>query len=120
MRYNAAEALGEIGEKALPSIRSLIQNKEDKLGVEALNSYFWNYVYMKEDKKAFSQIDIELLSQLTDKSHLNTVAAIYAWQGNAKEANEYAVKTVKETPRRVKLLLEGKSPKQVEEKMKKE
>ncbi|BBM84451.1 HEAT repeat-containing PBS lyase [Candidatus Uabimicrobium amorphum] len=119
VRRSAAWVLGKIGEKALPSIRSFIQNKEDKLGLEALNSYFWDYVYIKESKKAFSQIDIELLSQSTDKNHLDTVAAIYAWQGNRKKANDYAVKALEKTTKRLKLLLEGKSLKQVEEEMRK-
>ncbi|MEX2666887.1 hypothetical protein [Candidatus Uabimicrobium amorphum] len=67
----------------------------------------------------FIQKDVELLSKSTEKYILDTVAAIYAWQGNAMLAYKYADIAEKETLKRVKLLLEGKTPKQVEQEMKK-
>ncbi|BBM86332.1 hypothetical protein UABAM_04718 [Candidatus Uabimicrobium amorphum] len=75
--------------------------------------------YLKEDQSLFIQKDVELLSKSTEKYILDTVAAIYAWQGNAMLAYKYADIAEKETLKRVKLLLEGKTPKQVEQEMKK-
>ncbi|MEX2666881.1 HEAT repeat domain-containing protein [Candidatus Uabimicrobium amorphum] len=121
VRYSAKKILINIGEKVLPFIREFVQTERNKATIESglaiLNRCLWN-AYL-EEKKIFHQMDIELLSLSKNKNYFDTVATIYAWQGNAKKAYEYAAKAIAETPKRVKLLLEGKAPKQVEENMKK-
>ncbi|BBM86260.1 protein kinase domain-containing protein [Candidatus Uabimicrobium amorphum] len=121
VREKATKVLDDTRENILPLVSKFIQTEANEatitLSYKALNSCLWK-IYFKEDKSAFTQIDLKLLSHSKNKSHLNTVAAIYAWQGNVEKAHEYATKALQETPRRVNLLLQGQSPKQVEKTMK--
>ncbi|MEX2667498.1 HEAT repeat domain-containing protein [Candidatus Uabimicrobium amorphum] len=121
VRLQVQEALGNMREKALPPIRNFIRKNKDevsmKLGIHALNVCLWN-AYLYENKNAITNADIDILSKSTDKVILDTVAAIYAWQRNIKKANEYAAMATEKASKRVKLLLEGKSPKQVEDEIK--
>ncbi|BBM86258.1 HEAT repeat domain-containing protein [Candidatus Uabimicrobium amorphum] len=121
VRSEAKNALIKIGEKVIPTIRKFIQNEKEKtsikLGRSVLNKCLLK-AYFKEDQSTFSQIDLELLSRSQDTDILNTVAIIYAWLGDAKKARKYTIKTEETTAKRVKKLLEGKTPRQVEQEIK--
>ncbi|MEX2666888.1 HEAT repeat domain-containing protein [Candidatus Uabimicrobium amorphum] len=135
VRESTAEALGQIGEKAIPHLIPLLENQHpeirkgvtkalSKIGKKALhairksnhvilNSYLWES-YLHGYKNAFTQRDIELLSQSKDKTHLETVAITHAWKGNEKEALKYAKNCSKNAKIRINLLLKGISQNQVE------
>ncbi|BBM86163.1 HEAT repeat-containing PBS lyase [Candidatus Uabimicrobium amorphum] len=121
VRNSAVYALKEIAKENPKTVisytRRFLQEEKNQAALELLNSCVWQ-AYIEEDKSVFSQEDIQLLAISEDYNILNTTATIYAWQGNTKKANIYSSKAFRETAKRVKLLLEGKTPKQVEEEIK--
>ncbi|WP_372366674.1 HEAT repeat domain-containing protein [Candidatus Uabimicrobium sp. HlEnr_7] len=118
VRKSVTNALGKIGEKAAVEIRDFLQKEASLPAIETGYYFFHSYLqqaYIKENKSLILQQDIEFLSQSPHEEHLHTVAMIYAWQRNTKRAKKYAKKALKYTPGKVKLLLERKTPKQLEE-----
>jgi len=91
---------------------------ESKFSFKQIGDRLWN-AYRNKKTATINTSDLAILSQSTNSNHLDTVAAIYASNGNREKAMVFAKKGIKETPRRVELLLEGKTPQQVEDILKK-
>lgn len=76
-----------------------------------LNKQLWQ-AYISQT--SVSLRDVYLLSHSQNIHHLNTVAAIYAWQQHADKAMFFSKKAIEDTFLRVQLNLLGLSPQKVE------
>ncbi|BBM86304.1 hypothetical protein [Candidatus Uabimicrobium amorphum] len=95
------------------------QSQTNKILERLTNRILWD-AYENNDVKKISQKYLKILEKSNDKSYLDTVAAIYAWQKNEEKAYHYSSIALDETPKRIRLLLRGKTPQQVEKEIKNE
>ncbi|BBM86344.1 hypothetical protein UABAM_04730 [Candidatus Uabimicrobium amorphum] len=78
-----------------------------------INQKLWQ-AYLNKNISNIKQKDLEYLSNFTRKDYIDTIAVIYTLQQKKLEAKKYAKKGSKNTQMRVKLLLKGFSPQEVE------
>ena len=101
-----------IEEKNNRTIKEKIRFQQQENIYKKINSRLWR-AYLANTAK-ISKKEVYILSKSTNKSHLDTVATIYAWKRKRKLAEKFAKIALKNTKLRVKLLLSGMEPKQVE------
>lgn len=86
---------------------------QNNYAMQPINDVLW-FIYEHEYKDLIQFKHLETLAMSKLSMHIDTVAAIYAWHGQKEKALHYAPKGIKSTPKRVQMLLNGKTPKQVE------
>jgi ankyrin repeat protein len=71
-------------------------------------------IYQEGRENIVYEVALAYLEASKNIAHLDTVAAIYAWQGQREDAEEWAAKAQLATPVRVHLLLQGLAPQKTE------